>query len=75
MFPSNARKRGFSISFVPLDILKVIKEVNRAEDWNLKTSILDVKELVSPSAKISFMNIPRTFNGAPHLAANMDNHM
>ena len=53
----NARKRGFSIALVLLDLVNGVKEINRVEDWSLKTHVSDTNELVSSFAKISFMHV------------------
>ncbi|XXG71835.1 hypothetical protein AAC387_Pa07g1068 [Persea americana] len=53
----DARKRGFSIALVLLDLVNVIKQINRVEDWSLKTHVSDIDELVSSFSKISFMHV------------------
>ena len=56
-FVCNVRKRGFSIALVLLDLVSVVKEINRVEDWSSKTHVSDIDKLVSSFAKISFMHV------------------
>ena len=56
-FVCNVRKRGYSVALVLLDLVNVVKEINRVEDWSSRTHVSDIDKLVSSFAKISFMHV------------------